>query len=76
MRNYRTIDETASNNDPSTLTKAIDAWEQYVADYEADVEGDISITEQTIDDEFNAYNLSLPNRNVVLDTVKFWEVGC
>ena len=64
------------SNDQGTSTRAVDAWEQYVVDYEADIEGDISITEQTIDEEFSAYNLGITNHNVVLDTVKFWEVCC
>ena len=51
-------------------------WKQYIADYEADVVGeDTSFTEQTIDEEFTTYILSLPKCAGALDTIKFWEVS-
>jgi hypothetical protein len=76
MRNYRTIDETTCNDQSTTVTKAVDPWQFYVADYDADVEADTSITEQTTEEEFTAYIMSLPKQKVALDTVKFWEVCC
>lgn len=74
MKKYRTDDEKAPSEnvqaDPNP--QSIDAWQQYIADYEADVKGDVSVSEETIEDEFSAYVTSLPKRPV--NTIKFWEV--
>jgi hypothetical protein len=40
-----------------------------------DVEGDTSVMEETIDEEFNNYISSILKRNAALDTLKFWEVS-
>jgi hypothetical protein len=40
-----------------------------------DIEGDTSVTEETIDDKFNNYVSSVPKCNAALDTLKFWEVS-
>jgi hypothetical protein len=77
MRNYRTTDETTFNDQSTTMTKAaiqVDPWQYHIADYEADVDADTSITEQTTEEEFTAYIMSLPKQKAALDTVKFWEV--
>jgi hypothetical protein len=78
MRNYwHAIDETTpstGNSQSTTVTRTVDPWEYYVADYEADVEADTSFTKQTIEEEYNTYILSLPKGNLTLDMVKFWEV--
>jgi hAT family C-terminal dimerisation region len=49
---------------------------QYMKDFDdEDVEGDTSVTEKTIDEEFNNYVSSVPKRNAALDTLRFWEVS-
>ena len=73
MKKYRTDNEKAPSElqaDPNP--QSIDAWQQYIADYEADIKGDVSVSEETIEDEFSAYVTSLPKCPVI--TIKFWEV--
>jgi hypothetical protein len=49
---------------------------QYMKDFDDDdVEGDTSVTEETIDEEFNNYVSSVPKCNAALDTLKFWKVS-
>lgn len=77
MKKYRLAEEQTdiSSIDPSLAetTKQIDSWQHYVADYLDDQE-DISVTVQTIKEEYAAYVTSLPKRGSVVDTVRFWEV--
>lgn len=77
MRTYRVADEVATLDSAQADDEDVpNMWEQYIADYEADVVGkDTSFTEQTIDEEFTTYILSLPKRASALDTIKFWEVS-
>jgi hypothetical protein len=79
MRTYRVADElevAALDSAQADDEKVPDMWKQYIADYEADIMGeDTSFTEQTIDEEYTAYILSLPKRAGTLDTIKFWEVS-
>jgi hypothetical protein len=78
MRSYRAADEDAASEAGGETEESrgtIDAWQQYVADYEADIAGEeTSFTQQTIDEEFSTYILSVPKRAVGLNTIKFWEV--
>ena len=76
MRTYRVADAApASDSDHADDNNAPDIWKQYITEYEADVCQDTSFTEQTIDEEYTTYILSLPKRASVLDTIKFWEVS-
>ena len=52
-----------------------EAFLQFIDDYESHLEGNISITEQTIDDEFNAYIDGYSKRRPAIDPLKFWEVS-
>jgi hypothetical protein len=83
MRNYRTIDETAPFNDQSGLSTTptgavqVDPWQQTMNDYDAEVQADSSFAgpeQNTIEEEFNTYIMSIPKRTVAIDTIKFWEV--
>jgi hypothetical protein len=79
MKKYCMANEqTALRNDKAELeTKQIDPWQQYIADYEADVQEDISFTEQTVEEEFMAYITSVPQvkrPSQITDTIRFWEV--
>ena len=83
MRTYRTVDsdDATINNNPSTTTatgtsggQVVDSWLYCVAEFEEEVEVDISITEHTIEEEYTAYVMSLPIRKQSLDPIKFWEV--
>lgn len=60
MKEYRLADEQtgseSGDDQAEPETKQIDAWQQYIADYEADELGDVSMAEQTVDEEFMAYN--------------------
>jgi hypothetical protein len=74
MKKYRMDDEKAPDVQADPKPPAsIDAWQQYIADYEADIKGDVSFSEETIEEEFAAYATSLPKRPV--NAIKFWEVN-
>jgi hypothetical protein len=75
MKKYRVVDpEETAENQHETAAGTMDPWQQYIADYEADFEANTSFGEQTIEEEFTTYILSLPKRSAGLDAVKFWEV--
>ena len=76
MRTYCVADEVTASDSAQADEKVPDMWEQYIADYEADVGGkDMSFTEHTIDEEYTTYILSLPKHASTLDAIKFWEVS-
>ena len=63
MRTYHTIDSddaTIYNNLSTAATgmsggQGIDSWLYCIAEFEEEVEADISITEHTIEEEYTAY---------------------
>ena len=83
MRTYHTVDSDDATiyNNPSTAattvtssSQVVNSWLYCVAEFEKEVEADISITEHTIEEEYTAYVMSLPIRKQSLDPIKFWEV--
>ena len=76
MKKYRPIGERAITASGSRTAEAPkEAFLQFIDDYESNLQGDISITEQTIDDEFNAYVDGYSKRQAAIDPIKFWEVS-
>ena len=76
MKKYHPIgqqDITASGS--RTMEAPKEAFLQFIDDYESRLEGNISITVQTIDDEFHAYVNSYSKRQAAVDVIKFWEVS-
>ena len=83
MRTYHTVDSDDATiyNNPSTAAttvtrsgQVVNSWLYCVAEFEEEVEADISITEHTIEEEYTAYVMSLPIQKQSLDPIKFWEV--
>jgi hypothetical protein len=52
-----------------------DTFLQFIDDYESHLQGDVSITEQTIDDEFDIYVEGFSKRQAAIEPLKFWEVS-
>ena len=73
MKTYHS-DEKKTPEDLAKAVPPVNPWLFYVDDLESDEEGDISTSEQTIEEEYMAYVTSLPRRSTV-DPVKFWEVN-
>ena len=73
MKTYRS-DEKKTPEDSAKAVPPVNPWLFYVDDLESDEEGDISTSEQTIEEEYMAYVTSLPRHSTV-DPVKFWEVN-
>jgi hypothetical protein len=79
MRKYR------SDSDDGNITSALraqqpqpEAFLQYIENYESHyADGEASMTELTIDDEFKSYVNSVPNPKLqaTLDPLKFWAVS-
>lgn len=74
MKKYRVDDEEAPSGDDRAKpdSQITNPWQLYVADIED--QGDVSISEQTIEEEYAAYVASVPKRQIAVDPVKFWEV--
>jgi hypothetical protein len=76
MKKYRPVDErhiTASGSRTGEAPK--EAFLQFIDDYESRLAGNISFTEQTIDDEFDTYVEGYSKRQPAVDPLKFWEVS-
>lgn len=76
MRRYRFDDDdnTISATLPIAVTPAPDFLQRMKEFDDEQAEGDASITEETIDEEYSNYVNGVPKRNV-LDPLKFWEVS-
>ena len=59
---------------PIAVTPAPDFLQRMKEFDDEQAEGDASITEETIDEEYSNYVNGVPKRNV-LDPLKFWEVS-
>jgi hypothetical protein len=79
MRKYRSDqdDDIIGTSSSTGIARAVTpphAFLQHMMDYE-DEQEDTSLTEETIDEEFNSYVNSVPKRAAALDPLKFWEVS-
>lgn len=80
MRNYRSDSESSEgqgNVASASKAQPSESYMDYIAAYENDLaEEEVSFTEQTIDEEYNAYVSSAPiQKRANLDPLKFWEVS-
>jgi hypothetical protein len=75
MKKYRPVGAQGIARGGHTAEAPKEAFLQFIDDYESNLEGDISITEQTIDDEFNTYVDGYSKRQAAIDSIKFWEVS-
>jgi hypothetical protein len=87
MRNYRFDTESSSTSDAGNIASTSraqapnEAYLQYIEAYENHhADGEVSFTEQTIDDEYKTYVAGAPNlkrqaTSKLVDPLKFWEVS-
>lgn len=77
MKKYRLEDKPSSGPQSEDLAKPdtpINPWMWYVDDLESDDEKDMSISEQTIEEEYTSYATSVSRRSTTVNPIKFWEV--
>ena len=74
MKKYRSDEKRPPSENQVKADRQTNPWLWYVDDFESDEEGDISVSEQTFEEEYSAYVTSLPRRSTV-NPIKFWEVN-
>lgn len=77
MRKYRSdeVDDIIGTA-PSVAATPAPQFLQHMIDFDEEQDdGDTSITEETIDEEYSSYVSGVTRRMTVLDPLKFWEVS-
>jgi hypothetical protein len=88
MEKYRTSSVDSGNStaeiqpNETQFTPVLDGWHDFIADFEdrlddgkATFSRHAATVQQTVEEEYSTYVMGAPSSGMMLDTLKFWQVG-